>query len=123
MVISKLTSRTSFERLALGSIRSLAASGKATRECGTRDLWSLSSTARLMRSSFMPHILRLLAETLRKPFACRVHLNSCWTLQTDHRRALELARVNVANRPTRRAFRRAAAIAVNLLSEERSRDQ
>jgi predicted Zn-dependent protease len=31
----------------------------------------------------------------------------------DHRRALELARVNVANRPTRRAVEQAHAIAVN----------
>jgi tetratricopeptide (TPR) repeat protein len=32
----------------------------------------------------------------------------------DHRRALELARVNVANRPTRRALRQAQAIAVKM---------
>src|SRR5262245_57359534 len=78
MVISNLTSRTSFERLALGSIRFLEASGKATKEWGTRELWSLSSMPRLKRSSSMPHILRLLAETLRKPFVCRMHLNTCW---------------------------------------------
>jgi hypothetical protein len=32
---------------------------------------------------------------------------------SDHRRALELARANVANRPTRRAVKQAQAIALN----------
>src|SRR5262249_48851328 len=83
MVISKLTSRTSFERLPLGSIRSLEASGKATKECGTRDLWSLSSMARLRLSSSMPRILRPLAETLRKPCVCRMRSERCWMQQAD----------------------------------------
>ena len=39
----------------------------------------------------------------------------------DHRRALELARLNVANRPTRRAVRQAQAIAADM--QETSHDQ